>query len=164
MECIQFINVDLLKGQILADAGGKGAKLKNAMRKLDILGYILGSCGFLTDPERMNRVRHHLELADSIAEIKWIKYDTSTSKTYEDATKMIELAPNAGKLLTKAIYTVGSYIGESNSSQDFTKVCIASILWLVYSNTTSDAEAKKHRIDRTSEKVSSSGSDNKLTS
>ena len=77
MECTQSTNVDLRKIQILANDGGRCEKLKFAMRKLDILGYILGSCGFLTDPERMNIVRHHLELADSISEVKQIKYAAS---------------------------------------------------------------------------------------
>ena len=100
MECIQSTNVDPRKGQILADAGGQGSKMKFAMRKLDMLRYIVSSFGFMTDQERMNTVRHHLELDDSIAEIKCIKDDASSYKKYEHATKMIELALKSAKLLT----------------------------------------------------------------
>ena len=50
------------------------------MWNLDSLGYIQGRCGLLTDTERMNRVRHHLELADTIAEIKHIEDAASAYK------------------------------------------------------------------------------------
>ena len=73
MECIQPTNVDIRKRQILADAGVQGEKMKVVMRKLDSLGYIQGRCSFLTDTDRIIRVRHHLELADPISEVKWIK-------------------------------------------------------------------------------------------
>ena len=76
------------------------------MRNLDSLGYIKGHCGLLTDPEIMNRARHNLELANYIAEIKWIEDDASSDKKDEHETKMIELVPKAEKLLTKSEYTV----------------------------------------------------------
>ena len=73
MECIQPTNVCLRKGFILTDGGDQGAKLKVAIRKLDILGYIQGFFGLLIDPDKMIKVINHLELADSIYEIKWIE-------------------------------------------------------------------------------------------
>ena len=118
MECIQSTNVNLCKGQILADAGGQGSKLKVAMRNLDILGYIMGGCGFLTDLERINRVRRYLQIADSITEIICIKYNSSAYKEYEHATKMIEFALKTENVLTEDIYTVCAYICGFNSSQD----------------------------------------------
>ena len=73
MECIQPTDVGLHKYCIIANSGGQGAKLKVAMQKLGSLGYIQGCCSFLTYPEIMNRVRHHLELSDYISDIKRIQ-------------------------------------------------------------------------------------------
>ena len=162
MGCIQPTNVELCKGQIIVNARNQGAKLKFVMQNLDSLGYIHGSCGFLNDPYRMNKVTHNLELADSIAEIKWIKDDTSAEKKDNRATKIIELAQKAEKQLAKAVYTVGADLGEFTSSWDFAKGCIASILGLVYKNTISDSKSKKHNINKLSVKVSIYGGDNKL--
>ena len=70
MECIRPTDDDLRKFRILADAGGQGAILKIAKRKLDRLGYIRGHRSFLTDPDRMTRVENMLRLVTSIYEIK----------------------------------------------------------------------------------------------
>ena len=66
-----------------------------AIQKLDSLGYIKGCCSLLIDPKRMNRVRHHLELADPIAEMKRTEDAASAEKKDEHATKRIELVPKA---------------------------------------------------------------------
>ena len=95
MECIQPTGVDLRKHWILSDAGSQGKKLKFVMRKLDSLGYIQGRCGFLTDPDKINRVRHHLDIDDSISEVKRIKDAVSSENKDENATKMIELVPKS---------------------------------------------------------------------
>ena len=80
MEYMQPTNVYLRKYCILIDAGGQGAKLNVVMQKLDSFGYIQGCCGFLTDPDRVNIVRHHIDLADSIAEIKRVEDYASAEK------------------------------------------------------------------------------------
>ena len=98
MECIQPTNVEILKGRIISNSGGQSEKPKVAMWKLDSLGYIQERCSFLTDTERINRVSHNLELADTIAEIKQIKDAASAEKKDDHETKMIELAPNPEKL------------------------------------------------------------------
>ena len=128
MECIKPTDVDLRKGWIIVNAVGQGAKMKVVMRMLDSLGYIQGSCGFLTDTENMNRVRHHLEIADYIAEIKRIEDDASPKKKDENVTNMIDLVMKSENLLTKDGYTVGANIGEFTSSKAFTKGFISSIL------------------------------------
>ena len=162
MECIQQTDVDLCTVRIISDAGGLDKKLKVVMRNLYRLEYIQGSCGLLTYSERSNIVRHHLELAYSITEIKQIKDAASGEKKDEYATKMIELTPKAENLLTQVGYTLGADLGEITSSQDFTKVCISSIVWVVYNNTISYAKAKKNHIYKLAEKVSISGGANNL--
>ena len=91
MECIQPTNVDLRKRRILANAGVQGAKLRVVMQNLDSLGYIQGRCGFLTDPDIINKVRHHIDLDDSISEVKFIKDAASSENKDEYSTKMINL-------------------------------------------------------------------------
>ena len=60
---------DLTHGQIMKQAGGKGARLKVAKRKLDNLGYVKSFCGVMNSDERMNRMKNNFELAASLAEI-----------------------------------------------------------------------------------------------
>ena len=95
MKCIQPIDVDLRKVRILDDAEGQGAKLKDTIQRIDILGYIQGLYGLMTDPEISNRVRNNLQLDDYISETKLIKYAASFEKKDEHATNMIYLAPKA---------------------------------------------------------------------
>ena len=95
MDCIQPTDVDLRKCQIIDDSGVQGAKLKVVMRKLDSLGYIQGRCVFLTDPDIINKVRHHLDLDDSISEVKFIKDAASSENKDQHATKMIEIVTKA---------------------------------------------------------------------
>ena len=116
----------------------------------------------MIDAERMNRVRYHLELANSITETKRVGDAASAENKDKHATKIIELAPKAEFFKTKAGYTVGDDLGEFTSSQDFTKGRIAYILWVVYNDKISYAKAKKHHTDKLSEKVSSSCGDNKI--
>ena len=97
MNFIRPTGDDVRKGQILANAGGQGAILKIAKRKLDSLGYIWGYCGLLTDPGRITRVDNMLQLVDSISEIKWIEDSASDERKDKHATKMKELAPTAAK-------------------------------------------------------------------
>ena len=60
---------DLTVRAILRDAGGVGASLKLAKRKLDATGFVKAHCGRINGPVRMKRVSDALHLADSIAEI-----------------------------------------------------------------------------------------------
>ena len=53
------------------------------MRNLDILGFIQGRYDFLNDTKRRNRVRHDIDLSDSIYEIKLIKDAASDEKHNE---------------------------------------------------------------------------------
>ena len=73
---------------------------------------------------------------------------------------MEELAPKAAKPLAEAGYTVGASPHEFTSSWKITKVCIASILSVVYKTICADTKSNKYHVGLLAANISSGG--NKL--
>ena len=77
--------MDLNQRAIISCAGGDGARLKLAKRRLDNLGFYSSDCGIQNDPGRLDRLKNQLELSASLAEIK-----NMAMLEDENATEMIK--------------------------------------------------------------------------
>ena len=77
--------MDLNQRAIIECAGGDGARLKLAKRRLDNLGFYSSDCGIQNDPGRLDRLKNQLELSASLAEIK-----NMAMLEDENATEMIK--------------------------------------------------------------------------
>jgi hypothetical protein len=60
---------DLASRELMKDAGGEGATLRLAKRKLDAIGDIKAHCCVANAPERIERIKRGMELAASLAAI-----------------------------------------------------------------------------------------------
>jgi hypothetical protein len=69
LKLIQPSAYDLRHGAILKDYIGNNAIRKNAKRKLNTFGYVVGHCGVVNGAENMSRMKAQLTMADSMAEI-----------------------------------------------------------------------------------------------
>jgi hypothetical protein len=61
--------LDLSVHELMKDAGGEGATIHLAQRKLDNLGYIKAHSGLANNDRRLKRLKNEAEMAASMAEI-----------------------------------------------------------------------------------------------
>lgn len=94
--------VDYAMHEVMSHVHGEGAKQSMAKRKLDALGNIRGDCGLANDPERLQRLRNQLQLADSLAEISKATTEEKATKASQATAELIEKAPAATAKLKKA--------------------------------------------------------------
>ena len=79
--------MDYTMQSIMATVHGEGAQKSLAKRKLDVLGYVRGACGWGNDPDRLKRLKITLELASSMAEINKVTADEKAA-TQSEVTRM----------------------------------------------------------------------------
>jgi hypothetical protein len=53
--------LDLSVRELMKDAGGEGATIRTAQRKLDNMSYIKSHSGLANNPERMKRVHNQVD-------------------------------------------------------------------------------------------------------
>jgi hypothetical protein len=90
---------DLTCRELMKDAGGDGATLKLAKRKLDSLGDIKAHCGLANNPERMHKLQRAATLASSISHIKRSEAANNKQKKAEATVALHRVAPTALKKL-----------------------------------------------------------------
>lgn len=97
---LQPTAADLSIGQIMRDCASSSASQKMPERKLNVLGEINAYSVMANDPERMARMKSHLELAATINSYKHQKAAEATAKHAEKdkALKEKHLAPALAKL------------------------------------------------------------------
>ena len=69
-DMLKATSLELNKQEIMKYAGGHGATIKMAARKLDQLGYIKAHSGVANDSARLKKLRNQLQLANSLASIE----------------------------------------------------------------------------------------------
>jgi hypothetical protein len=69
LKSIQPTANQLCQGAIIKDYIGNNAACKNARRKLNSYGYLVGHCNVVNSVENMNRMKEQLIMANSVAEI-----------------------------------------------------------------------------------------------
>ena len=123
---------DLTMREIMKDAGGEGATLKLAKRKLDRAGYINAHCNRANALERIKRLKQGAQLASSIAAISEAdRAEKSANKAKNDAA-LLALAPAALEKLEKKEW----------DCEKITKKEIISIAWRVYAKELKESMAK----------------------
>lgn len=145
MECINPSEDDLRKGRLIADAGGQGATMKIAKRKLDSLAYVRGRCGNMLHPDRMKRVRNQLKLAESMASIHRMEAEEAATKKQHEEGELRKLAPEAATMIEKVRNGV---LDQSDAVKDrkFTKKHVAALLLQVYGTRISSSKSKKEHV------------------
>jgi hypothetical protein len=86
---------DLSCRQIMKDAGGQGATLKLAKRKLDALGDIKAHCGLASCPERIQKLERATMLAASLSHIARLEAATKKQKKADATVALHSVAPAA---------------------------------------------------------------------
>jgi hypothetical protein len=79
----------------MKDAGGEGASIRLAQRKLDNLGYIKAHSGLANDPKRLSRLQNQLDLAASLADISRIQEVIDQQKKKTERHDLLVLVPAA---------------------------------------------------------------------
>ena len=108
---------DLTCGALMADAGGQGAQINLAKRKLDNVGDIKAYCGFQNNPERIKKLRAVGELAASISEIARADKAAATAKKIKAPSSLLDDAPAA----------VAKFNAKGKNAEKLTKKEIAAI-------------------------------------
>ena len=87
--------MDLSVRELMRDAGGDGATIRMAQRKLDNLGYIKAHSGLANDDRRMKRLQNAAELAASMAEIAVVQATAEKNKKTTERHDLLKLVPDA---------------------------------------------------------------------
>jgi hypothetical protein len=83
--------LDLLVRELMKDAGGVGATLRTAQRKLDNFGYIKSHSGLANDPERLERMRNQVDLTASFADIHNVQARDDQQKKKAEQRGLLDL-------------------------------------------------------------------------
>ena len=96
-------SLQLNKREIMRYAGGTGASMKMAARKLDQFGYIKSYSGLANDPARLSKLANQLMLAKSVASIAEEEKRQARQKKTTATTELFALAPEAKKKLANKL-------------------------------------------------------------
>ncbi|KAJ1449690.1 hypothetical protein M885DRAFT_590330 [Pelagophyceae sp. CCMP2097] len=86
---------DLTCLELMKDAGGAGATLKLAKRKLDALGGIKAYCGEANSDERIKKLERAAKLADSLAQISRLGTEIKTQEKCDAPLELNRVTPEA---------------------------------------------------------------------
>ena len=129
---------DLTMREIMKDAGGDGAKMKHAKRKLDVLGItVRAHSGIANNPERLKRLKAVHKLAESMAEISRLKNKDRDTKKTQATNSLHDIAPAALlKLRTKL-----------NDATKIHKKEICAIALRYFGSTLADSQKKPKLVE-----------------
>jgi hypothetical protein len=128
--------IDRMLMEAMKNAGGQGATMKLAKRKLDMFRNVNSHCGMANDEKKLNLLRNKLRLAASIAEVyRMDKADAQAKKHAERETKKT-LAPAASAKLAE----------KQGDISKLTKAEIAAILDVDYADDISITKHKKPEL------------------
>ncbi len=98
---IQPTPYDLCQGAILKDYIGNNAICKNAKRRMNSIGYLVGHCGVVNSPENIRRMNKQLTMGDSVAEIYRTEAEDKDLEKGEKNKARDEMAPAVAANLEK---------------------------------------------------------------
>jgi hypothetical protein len=128
--------LDRMLMEAMQDAGGQGATMKLAKRKLDMFGNVNSHSGMANDEKKLNLLRNKLQLAASIAEVSRMdKADAQSKKNAEREVKK-KLAPAASAKLAE----------KQGDVSKLTKAEIVAILYDEYGDDVCQTKHKKHEL------------------
>lgn len=128
---------DLTCRELINDAGGDGATLKLAKRKLDALGNFKPISFLANAPERIHRLQQAATLAASMSEIKRADADEKKRKKVAASTDLVALAPAALKKLA----------AKGNDVSKITVAEIRSILLVCYKTQAPESIKKAKAVE-----------------
>lgn len=150
VEVMRPKSIDRMLTEAMKDAGGQGATMKLAKRKLDMFGNVNSHCGMANDEKKLNLLRNKLQLAASIAEVyRMDKADAQAKQHAERETKKT-LAPAASAKLAE----------KQGDVSKLTKAEIAAILYVDYADDISLTKHKKPElVKRLEDKINGNPND-----
>eukprot|EP00978_Attheya_sp_CCMP212_P031727 scaffold120920_cov35-Attheya_sp.AAC.1 len=129
---------DITMRELMRDAGGNGATMKIAKRKLSTFGAIQSHSGMANDERRLAQLRNKFELVASLAEINRLEKDNLEAKANSALMEKRTKAPAAlAKLSTN-----------NGKVKKLTKLEISALLLVHYSKDENDkSKSKPYLVD-----------------
>jgi len=129
-------NRDLTMRELMKDAGGQGATLKIAKRKINSLATIQSYSGMANDETRLQVLKNKYELAESLAEIERMDKADQQAKQNEALMEKRRKAPDA----------VAKLAAKGGDVSKLTKSEIVAILFVCYNKDEKDNDHKKEYL------------------
>ena len=127
---------DLRASNLMRDAGGDGAMMKLAERKLNALGNVNSHSCFVNSAVNLEKMRNQVQLASSIAQVGRVQRLEAIAKKNEETAEKLNLAPTALAKLEK----------NNGDVEKLTKKEIAAVLLVKYNVTMSESGNKKQKL------------------
>lgn len=122
--------------ELMKDAGGQGATLKIAKRKINSLATIQSYSGMANDETRLQVLKNKYELAESLAEIERMDKADQQAKQNEALMEKRRKAPDA----------VAKLAAKGGDVSKLTKSEIVAILFVCYNKDEKDNDHKKEYL------------------
>jgi hypothetical protein len=132
-DMLKATSLELTKREIMKYAGGHGATIKMAARKLDQLGYIKAHSGVANDSARLKKLRNQLQLANSLASIERSEAAIAKKKKTDSFAERLAMAPTAVVKLAE----------KGGQVTRLTKKDISSLLFVYFSVDMDEVKHKK---------------------